>query len=91
MLYREIIAVCSDIRTKHIKTLWGQNVELFNIQLVLHIVTTGLLRVNGVRDIVTVRCKKSYQTHFLYKCSICMVNTSINGPRVPGLVFSNFS
>jgi hypothetical protein len=31
MLYREIIAVCSEIHTKHINTLCGQNVEfLFN-------------------------------------------------------------
>jgi len=27
MLYREIIAVCSQIHTKHINTLRGQNVE----------------------------------------------------------------
>ena len=27
MLYREIIAVCSEIHTKHIKTVWGQDVE----------------------------------------------------------------
>jgi hypothetical protein len=30
MLYWEIIAVCSQIRTKHINTLCGQNVELLN-------------------------------------------------------------
>jgi len=30
MLYRELIAVCSQIHTKHINTLCGQNVELFN-------------------------------------------------------------
>ena len=29
MLYREIIAVCSQIHTKHINTLRGQNVELY--------------------------------------------------------------
>jgi hypothetical protein len=29
MLYREIIGVCSEIQTKHINTLCGQNVELF--------------------------------------------------------------
>jgi len=29
MLYREIIAVCSQIRTKHTNTLCGQNVELY--------------------------------------------------------------
>jgi hypothetical protein len=42
MLYREIIAVCSEIHTKHINTLCGQNVELLNVKLVVHIVTTGL-------------------------------------------------
>ena len=44
MLYREIMAVCSQIHTKHINTLCGQNVELLNIKLVVHIVTTGLWR-----------------------------------------------
>jgi hypothetical protein len=29
MLYREIISVCSQIHTKHINTLCGQNVELY--------------------------------------------------------------
>jgi proteasome assembly chaperone (PAC2) family protein len=29
MQYREIIAVCSEIHTKHINTLCGQNVELY--------------------------------------------------------------
>jgi hypothetical protein len=29
MLYREIIAVCFQIHTKHINTLCGQNVELY--------------------------------------------------------------
>jgi leucyl aminopeptidase (aminopeptidase T) len=40
MLYREIIAVCSQIYTKHINTLCGQNVELLNVKLAVHIVTT---------------------------------------------------
>jgi len=31
MLYREIIAVCSQIHTKHINTLCGQNVELLSV------------------------------------------------------------
>jgi hypothetical protein len=30
MLYSEIIAVCSDILTKHINALYGQNVEFLN-------------------------------------------------------------
>ena len=42
MLYREIIAVCSQIHTEHINTLCGQNVELLNVKLAVHIVTTGL-------------------------------------------------
>ena len=33
MLYREIIAVCPQIHTKHINTLCGQNVELLNVNL----------------------------------------------------------
>ena len=33
MLYREIMAVCSEIHTKHINTLRGQNVELLNVKL----------------------------------------------------------
>ena len=36
MLYREIIAVCSEIHTKHINTLCGQNVELLNVKLAVH-------------------------------------------------------
>jgi len=42
MLYREIISVRSQIHTKHINTLCGQNVELLNVKLAARIVTTGL-------------------------------------------------
>jgi hypothetical protein len=42
MLYREIIAVCSENRTQHINTQCGQNVELGMLNQVVHIVTTGL-------------------------------------------------
>jgi hypothetical protein len=42
MLYREIIAVCSEIHTKHINTLCGQNVELLNVTLAVRTVTAGL-------------------------------------------------
>jgi len=48
MLYREIIAVCSEIHTKHINTLCGQNVELLNVKLAVHIVTTKLQRVKSL-------------------------------------------
>ena len=36
------MAVFSEIHTKRIDTLCGQNVELLNAKLVVHIVTTGL-------------------------------------------------
>ena len=47
-MYREIIAVCSQIHTKNTYTLCGQNVELLNVKLVVHIVTTGLQRVKSL-------------------------------------------
>jgi len=48
MLYRGIIGVCSQIHTKHIKTLCRQNVELLNVKLVVYIVTTGLQRIKSL-------------------------------------------
>ena len=33
MLYREIIAVCSEIHTKHINTAVWQNVEFLSVKL----------------------------------------------------------
>jgi len=42
MLNREIIAVCSEIHTKHINTLFGQHVEFVNVKLAVRKVTTGL-------------------------------------------------
>jgi len=48
MLYREIIAVCSQTHTKHINTLCGQNVEFVNVKLVVQMVTTGLNYIQSV-------------------------------------------
>jgi hypothetical protein len=42
ILYREVIAVCSEIHTKHINTLCGLNVEFSLLVLAVHKVTTGL-------------------------------------------------
>jgi hypothetical protein len=33
MMYKEKVAVSSEIHTKHIHTLCGQNAELFNVKL----------------------------------------------------------
>jgi len=45
MLHREIIAVCSEIHTKHINTaVWAER-RIVNVKLAVHIVTTGPDRV----------------------------------------------
>jgi hypothetical protein len=54
MLYREIIAVCSQIHTKHINTLCGRNVEVY-------IVTTELKTVN--RDVSRRRARPAAHSH----------------------------
>jgi len=36
MLYREMIAVCSQTHTKHINTLCGLNIDFVNVKLVVH-------------------------------------------------------
>jgi hypothetical protein len=43
MLYREIIAVCSEI---HINALCGQNVELLNVKLAVRKVTSVIEGLN---------------------------------------------
>jgi hypothetical protein len=47
MLYMEIIAVCSQIHTKHINTLCGQNVEFGTLNRPVHVATNQLLRLNN--------------------------------------------
>jgi hypothetical protein len=59
MLYRKIIAVCSEIHTKHINKLCGQNVELLNVKLTVYIVTAGLQRFK--RHMMQSRRQKSRQ------------------------------
>jgi len=36
------MAICSEIHTKHIIIVGGENLELLNVELTVHIVTTGL-------------------------------------------------
>jgi hypothetical protein len=44
-LYREIIAVSSQIHTKHINALCEQNVELLDVRLILRKIVTGIERI----------------------------------------------
>ena len=47
MLHNEITSVCSEIHKQHTNVLSEQNVDFFFIlKLVVHIVTTRLLKVN---------------------------------------------
>jgi hypothetical protein len=39
MLYMEIIAVYSEIHKRHVNTLCGQNGEMLNVKLEVHVVT----------------------------------------------------
>jgi len=48
MLYREIIAFCSQIYTKHTNTLCGQNVELLNVEMLVLIAPLGFKGLNLV-------------------------------------------
>jgi len=71
MLYREIIAVYSQIHIKHINTLCGQNVELLNVKLVVHIVTTGLKRVQ-IKFISTEICHSCVPNYLKTKVNACL-------------------
>jgi hypothetical protein len=53
MLYREITAVYSEIHTKHINALCGQNVEMLSVKLAVHIVTTELWNIKFLRTITS--------------------------------------
>ena len=52
MLYREIIAVCSQIHTKHINTLCWQNVELLNVKPSYCTVIVGPQTVNVKSEVL---------------------------------------
>jgi len=72
MLYREIIAVCSQIYTKHINTLCGQNVELYiKIQTVprskhaISVIKTSQLML--YREIIAV-CSQIHTKHINTLC-----------------------
>ena len=42
LMYGIVLVTVREIHTKHINTLCGQNLELLNVKLAVHIVTTGL-------------------------------------------------
>ena len=52
MLYRDIIAVCSESHTKHINTLCGQNVGLLNVKLAVRKVTSGQQTASQIPNVI---------------------------------------
>ena len=66
MLYREIIAVCSQIHTKHTNTLCGQNAECLNVILAAHKAIAGLsiwLSLRFPRSLFTVHTHVVIKSH----------------------------
>jgi len=82
MLCREIIAVCSEIQTKHINTVCGQNVQLLSVKLlVVHKVTLRLWRLELQRSHVGTLFPRSHNAteHYVYQCSHFIY---VNPPRL---------
>jgi hypothetical protein len=84
MLYREIIAVCSQIHTKHINTLRGQNVGLLNVNpggtysdhWALNGYTTAFNVYTSSNFTVTDLCSFSLQSAHVYLSS-CSLNQQL--------------
>ena len=72
MPYSEIIAVCSQIQTKHKNILCGQNVALLNITLAIH-KTTWLRRIHIFSKI---RVMKTNLMHYL--SSVYFINQPLH-------------
>jgi hypothetical protein len=71
---RIIISFCSDIHTKHINKLCGQNVELLTFKLAVHTVTTELSRVI-YKELFTFSTYRAVNT-----LRLCYKNQSVNVP-----------
>jgi len=68
MLYREIIAVCSQIHTKHINTLCGQNVELY---IKTQSVPRSKHSVSVIKTSHIVLYRDVRSAHAVYLCVLC--------------------
>jgi hypothetical protein len=82
MLYREIIAACSEIHTKHINTLCGQNVELHVETHSVSVIKTSQLML--FREIIAV-CSEIHTKHINTLCGQNVEFVSVK----PGGTYSN--
>jgi len=79
MLCREIIAVCSQIHTKHINTLCEQNVELLNVKLVVYIVITGLYK-SYISGVMSMHCGKHKDNIIMSMLNVLVLIRFLNNP-----------
>jgi len=76
MPYREIIAVCSQIHTKHLNTICGQTVEILN--------TWGWRHTRGLQDIPVPKCSLLFlieTKHFFWNWKVLNF-LSVEPPRL---------
>jgi hypothetical protein len=72
VLYTEIIAVCSQVHTKHTNTIYGQNVELLNVEPCFYTYI-------GANEISAVRLKElMYPCIYFYITFLKILFTPIN-------------
>jgi len=79
MLYREIMAVCSEIHTKHINTLCGQNVDFVHIKPLgfKGWITLGIIRRRGqIGELFIKRSSSSLQWHDVTTITLHKESTS---------------
>jgi predicted exporter len=68
MLYGEVIVVCSQVHTKHISTLCGQNGELVDVKSVVNEVTIWIARF--IRHVSVASVRKLAAYNVLHDCWI---------------------
>jgi hypothetical protein len=91
MLYSEIIAVCSEIHTKHINTLCGQNVGFFNVlSSVVHKLTTRISTSNKVHNFLQDLTFSNPRVFWLWNPRFCnrvdiSVDTNVSKEHAPSI------
>jgi len=66
MLYREIMAVCSQIHTKLINTVCGQNVELWMLNPLVHKESAGLPKFKAVHNHFETVCTFHFNLIYIF-------------------------
>jgi len=79
----EIIAVCSEIHTEHINTVWAER-GIVNVKLVVHIMTTGLYshcRSDTIRVCLAAGIREAYKAmrKLGNDVTLCDINRDITG------------